>query len=420
MAAVTRSLRPGTILRYLRKVSEAVADADDYPEVLRAVVQGAVSELADEAALFVVGSDARLYRRARAHTEEGTPRSDVVVGGPLPRSSTHPAAVACEAGAMSVQEEGEALPEVVSLERGVPTSGSTLRATQVALPLWRDREAVGALHLMLGGGRTYGMDELELLAELGHAVSLALENARLRREARDASRAKADFLSVMSHELRTPLTAVVGYADLLEAGIPGPVNEGQQTHLQRIKESAWSLLELIDGILGYARYEGEEPDVRVEVVEPADLVEDAVAVYRSSLREKGLDLDVEIPPGLPAFRTDREKAVRILLHVLSNAHKFTDAGDVHIRIDRDEDWIHFIVRDSGPGIPREDMSAIFEPFWQGQRADTRRHGGTGMGLSLARRLTELLSGRLQVDSEVGKGTTVHLSLPREGPHPTFP
>ncbi|MBW3535072.1 MAG: GAF domain-containing sensor histidine kinase [Gemmatimonadetes bacterium] len=417
---MTRSLRPGIILRYLRRVSEAVSQADDYAEVLRAVVEGAVIDLADEAALFVVGSDTRLYRRAWARVEDGSVRSDAVVGGPLPRGSTHPAAVACEAAAMSVQSEGEELPEVVSLEPGMPASRSDRRMTAVALPLWRDGEPVGALHLALGDGRTYGSDELELLAELGHAVSLALENARLRREARDAGRAKADFLSVMSHELRTPLTAVVGYADLLEAGIPGPVNEGQQTHLQRIKENAWSLLELIDGILGYARYEGEEPDVRVEVVEPAELVEDAVGVYRSSLREKGLELEVEVPPGLPAFRTDREKAVRILLHVMSNAHKFTDAGAVHIGIDHDEDWIHFVIRDSGPGIPREDMGAIFEPFWQGQRADTRRHGGTGMGLSLARRLTELLSGRLQVDSEVGKGTTVHLSLPREGPHPTFP
>lgn len=419
---MTGSVQSGVILRYLRRITEVVPAADEYADVLRAVVEGAVPDLADEAALFVVGSDGRLYRRARARTddeEDDRSLSDTVVGGPLPRTSTHPAAVACEAGATAVLEEGEDVPEVLAPGRG-PAPGPRAKIAALGLPLWREGEPAGALYLSFPSGRAYAPEEMELISQVGHTVSMALENARLRREAREARRAKADFLSVMSHELRTPLTAVVGYADLLEAGIPGPVTEAQQIHLQRIKESAWSLLELIDGILGYARYEGEEPDMNVEVVEPAALVDDAVEVYRSSLREKGLELDLEVPPGLPAFRTDREKAVRILLHVLSNAHKFTDSGAVRIRVDRDDDWIHFMVEDSGPGIPREDMSAIFEPFWQGQRADTRRHGGTGMGLSLARRLSELLSGRLQVESEVGKGTTVHLSLPREGPHPTFP
>ena len=177
---------------------------------------------------------------------------------------------------------------------------------------------------------------------------------------------------------------------------------------------------MIDGILAYARYEGENPDLKLDVVRPEHLVDDAVTIYRSSLREKGLELTSDMGHDLPAFRTDREKASRILLQLLSNAHKFTDQGEVGVRVRHDQDWISFTVQDTGAGIPVRDMEHIFEPFWQGQKADTRTAGGTGMGLSLAKRMTELLGGELEVKSRAGQGTTVRFALPREGPRPNFP
>ena len=177
---------------------------------------------------------------------------------------------------------------------------------------------------------------------------------------------------------------------------------------------------MIDGILGYARYEGQDPDLRLDLVRPHDLVADAIAVYRGSMREKGLELKVTMGDGLPDLRTDREKASRILLHIFSNAHKFTDQGEVRLTVSHDDEQVHFTVEDTGAGIPQRDMAHIFEPFWQGQKADTRTAGGTGMGLSLAKRLTELLCGELTVESRPGQGTTVRLSLPREGPQPSFP
>ncbi|MSR36329.1 MAG: HAMP domain-containing histidine kinase [Gemmatimonadetes bacterium] len=224
----------------------------------------------------------------------------------------------------------------------------------------------------------------------------------------------------MSHELRTPLTAVVGYTDLLEAGIPGPVNEGQIVHLSRIKESAWELLEMIDGILGYARYEGQDTELRLDLVRPEDLVTDAVAVYRSSIREKGLELKLDLAQGLPAIRTDRDKASRVLLQLLSNAHKFTDEGEVRMSVSDTPEHVLFVIEDTGAGIPSRDMEHVFEPFWSDQKADTRTAGGTGMGLSLAKRLTELLSGELSLDSRPGQGTRARLTIPHEGPKPSFP
>jgi signal transduction histidine kinase len=276
---------------------------------------------------------------------------------------------------------------------------------------------VGALWLGRLPGRRYLQGDLDLILDLGDRVSQMLDNRRLRREVRSAQRAKADFLAVVNHELRTPLTAVVGYADLLEAGIPGPVTEKQRRQLVRIKESAWDLLELIDGILGYARYEGEHPDIHIRKVDPEALLHDAVRVVEAAAEEKGLNVRVEASRPLPLFPTDVEKARRVLFHLLSNAVKFTPEGEVCVRIGADADWVVFSISDTGIGIRPEERDAIFEPFWQGERPETRTAGGAGMGLSLALKLTELLSGRIEVDSEVGQGSTFTLRFPRGGPRP---
>lgn len=407
------------MLRYLRAVAELPVEAKDQG-ALRSVVDAAVPSMADEASLFIRGGDGRLHpvvwavRGPRDNREPPTARL------PIARDDPHPAMVAARLGALAYLTEDGGPPAIFTGEAPPPFDPRGARIREVGLPIVRERDVVGALHLSMARARRYDAADLDPLITVGRALSVALENTRLRREAREARRAKADFLSVMSHELRTPLTAVVGYADLLEAGIPGPVNEGQVGHLGRIKESAWELLEMIDGILGYARYEGEEPELRIDLVRPQELVDDAIAVYRSSFREKGLDLKVDMGEGLPAFRTDREKASRILLQLLSNAHKFTDQGEVRITVRHAPDQVQFTVEDTGAGIPPNHMAHIFEPFWQGQQADTRTTGGTGMGLSLAKRLTELLSGELLVESRAGQGTRVRLFLPREGPQPSFP
>ena len=415
-------LKPREVLRYLAQVAELPVEPRD-DAALSTLVRGAVPALADEAVLFVLASDGRLHRAAQASRSASRGGETVVDGegdAVLPRESSHPAVVAIRMGTLAYLAQGERVPVAYTGEAPVAQDSARARIQSVAVPILREGEPVAVFHLCLGGGRHFSVSDLDLIATVGRALSLSLESARLRREAKDARRAKADFLSVMSHELRTPLTAVVGYADLLEAGIPGPVNEGQIGHLGRIKESAWELLELIDGILGYARYEGESPELTVEVVRPEELIADAVTVFRSSMREKGLELVVEHGADLPAFQTDREKASRVLLHLLSNAQKFTDRGEVRLSVTHDPERIVFLVSDTGAGIPPRDMEHIFEPFWQGQKPDTRTAGGTGMGLSLARRLTEMLSGELRVDSETGKGTSARFVLPREGPHPSFP
>jgi signal transduction histidine kinase len=405
---VTASLDLRAALETLRSAAPAVAAADETDEALRVVVAALVPHVADSAEAFVVGNDGHLHRKAGAPIGPGnlTGETDHL------RESSHPVAVVVRNDAPALRD-GEGTTAVM----GSGAGGFPGAFTGVALPLHRDDQPLGALWLCRRPDRRYRREDLELLIDLGERVSQMLENRRLRREVRSAQRAKADFLAVVNHELRTPLTAVVGYADLLEAGIPGPVTEKQRRHLVRIKESAWDLLELIDGILGYARYEGENPDVNVRMVDPVALLQDAIRVVEAAAEEKGLRVAVDTQEALPTFPTDPEKARRVLFHLLSNAVKFTQEGDICVTIRAEAEWIVFSVTDTGIGIRPEERESIFEPFWQGERPETRTTGGAGIGLSLAQKLTELLSGEIDVDSEVGHGSTFTVRLPRQGPRP---
>jgi signal transduction histidine kinase len=395
------------LLESLRSAAHDVQAADEIDDALRIVVATLVPHVADVAEAFVVGNDGHLHRRALA-PDGGAPSEDEP---DRLRDPDHPVAMVVRNGGAVLLDGGG--PIVVG-SHGAAFPGAF---TGVALPLLRDDQPLGALWLTRRQGRRYRQEDLELLLDLGERVSQMLDNRRLRREVRSAQRAKADFLAVVNHELRTPLTAVVGYADLLEAGIPGPVTEKQRRHLARIKESAWDLLELIDGILGYARYEGEHPDVTIRLVEPEALLQDAIRVVESAAEEKGLRITADAAGPLPAFPTDPEKARRVLFHLLSNAVKFTLEGEVCVTIRSDAEWIVFSVTDTGIGIRPEERNSIFEPFWQGERPETRTTGGAGMGLSLAQKLTELLSGEIEVDSEVGRGSTFIVRFPRQGPRP---
>jgi signal transduction histidine kinase len=401
------------VLSSLRRAAPDVAAAERTEDALRAVVEALVPHVADFAEIFVIGNDGRLHRKA-ASTEGEV---DLVGAEDEAHAAAldHPASLAVRERAAAALLDGDRPPTILSAGSNATPPPDDFAS--IALPLLRDDQAVGALWLGRLPGRRYLQGDLDLILDLGDRVSQMLDNRRLRREVRSAQRAKADFLAVVNHELRTPLTAVVGYADLLEAGIPGPVTEKQRRQLVRIKESAWDLLELIDGILGYARYEGEHPDIHIRKVDPEALLHDAVRVVEAAAEEKGLNVRVEASRPLPLFPTDVEKARRVLFHLLSNAVKFTPEGEVCVRIGADADWVVFSISDTGIGIRPEERDAIFEPFWQGERPETRTAGGAGMGLSLALKLTELLSGRIEVDSEVGQGSTFTLRFPRGGPRP---
>lgn len=237
------------------------------------------------------------------------------------------------------------------------------------------------------------------------------KTARARDAAQAASRAKSQFLATMSHELRTPLTGIVGYADLLESEVFGPLNDRQKDKLVRIKAGAWHLKAVIDEILTFARVEAGREEVRSGMVDVVALAREALALVEPQARSKGLGLHATLPETPVRVITDAGKLRQIFLNLLGNAVKFTDRGSVSLDLALDDAWLEFRVSDTGPGIPPHELDRIFEPFTQVDQEMTRTKGGTGLGLAVTQRLIQLLGGEVRVQSEVGRGSTFTGRIP---------
>lgn len=262
----------------------------------------------------------------------------------------------------------------------------------------------------------------ELLDQLREVNSRLLDSslreAELAERAEAASDAKSTFLATMSHELRTPLTAIIGYEELLADGLFGPVSELQQRHLARIKLSAKHLLSLIDQILTLARVEAGREVLGLEDIGVGELVDWMAAIIEPLARAKGLAFAVH---GLDAeaatmhLHTDATKVRQILANLLGNAVKFTDRGQVALTVDGDDRTVTFRIRDTGIGIAPADLDRVFDAFWQVEQRPTRMVGGSGLGLSVSRRLARLLGGDVTVESVPKEGSTFILTLPIDGP-----
>jgi PAS domain S-box-containing protein len=238
------------------------------------------------------------------------------------------------------------------------------------------------------------------------------ELLRAKEVAEKASLAKSQFLAVMSHELRTPLAGVIGFADLLESEVLGPVNAKQRESLARIKASSWHLVGIIDDILTISRAEAGKEEVEIESVDLTTLTREVVRIVEPQAESTGLELRINDGGPLP-LRTDPRKVRQILINLIGNAVKYGRNGTVTVTIDADAvDAVLVKVTDNGPGIAAEDLDRIFEPFTQVDSSHSRRGSGVGLGLAISRRLARLLRGDVLVVSTPGQGSTFTLRLPR--------
>ena len=248
-----------------------------------------------------------------------------------------------------------------------------------------------------------------------HAERARAEAETARAEAERANNSKTDFLAVMSHELRTPLTAIMGYEELLSDGITGPVTELQRQQLGRINASARHLLGLIDEILTFARVDIGRERVRYESMSVNHTLSDAAILVQPMAADKKLQFVVELLDEDQAIQTDGTKLRQMLVNLLSNGIKFTDVGEVRVECSVSEGALEVRIADTGCGIPAENIEDVFEPFWQAEQTATRKTGGTGLGLSVTRKLARLLGGDVTVASKMGSGTTFLLTLPMKAP-----
>jgi len=233
------------------------------------------------------------------------------------------------------------------------------------------------------------------------------------RRVTEANRLKTEFLANMSHELRSPLNGIIGFTELLYDGKLGPLPEKPRTFLNRIHGSALHLLELINGVLDLSKVEAGHLEFQPELISLPDVIHDVAATLEASACERQITLQVQLQPGLQNVITDPGRLKQILFNYISNAVKFTDQGGrvvVRASLDGDSEF-RIEVEDTGPGIAREDFPRLFVEFQQLDSTRAKRFQGTGLGLSLTKKLTEAQGGRVGVESVPGKGSTFFAVLP---------
>ena len=244
------------------------------------------------------------------------------------------------------------------------------------------------------------------------AQAAELEAKRARAEAESANQSKSAFLATMSHELRTPLNAIGGYAQLMEEGISGPLTEKQREYLKRVRLSQRHLETLINDVLNFAKLEAGRLDFEITEFGLPDGLSSVVALVEPQAGEKGIRFDFRDGDRGCVVRADRDKMLQIVLNLVSNAVKFTLAGgSITLDWSCDGGAVRIRVADTGIGIPRDKLAAVFEPFVQVDRNLVGASHGTGLGLTISRDLARRMGGDLTVESEVGVGSTFTLVLP---------
>ena len=237
-----------------------------------------------------------------------------------------------------------------------------------------------------------------------------LQEKELGELARAGERAKGEFLAVMSHEVRTPLNSILGFSELLlrTAGMPPEC----QDYAQTITSSGRALLRILDDVLDFSRLEAGRLEIEKVVFQPRSVLDDIFVLMRKAAVEKGLDLTMAVDDDVPLnLEGDGGRLRQILLNLVGNSIKFTERGRIIISVEARGSEYRFTVKDTGPGIPSEQIGKIFQPFTQADSSISRRHGGAGMGLAISRRLAELMGGRLEVSSKVGEGSEFFVSIP---------
>jgi signal transduction histidine kinase/CheY-like chemotaxis protein len=295
--------------------------------------------------------------------------------------------------------------------------------TMLGVPMLAGENVVGVITLWRVDVDAFDERTVEIGTAFAAQGAIAIQNGQLflalqrrERELDVAGRHKSEFLASMSHELRTPLNAVIGFSDVLLERMFGDLNDRQEEYVRDIRDSGRHLLELINEILDLSKVEAGRMELEVAALSLPDLLEHGMAMIRERAARHRIAVTLEIAPQVGVVWADELKLKQVVLNLLTNAVKFTpDGGAVDVRADVDGDEARITVRDTGIGIAEAEQARIFEAFQRGGRQARAGTEGTGLGLTLSKRIVDLHGGRLWMTSEPGAGSTFGFAIPVRRP-----
>jgi signal transduction histidine kinase len=414
-------------VRLLTETREALEQQKASAEVLRAIS----SSISDTAPVFdkilqscehlfagaivginIVGQDGMLHSVAfhGNHRDEFQRRFPVPLNAD---SSTWLAIVERRVVHFPDVEHGDGVP--LGAREGCKTLG--IKSVLFAPLLW-EGEGIGAIFVGRDHVCPFTGNEIALLKSFADQAAIAIENVRLfneiqakNRQLEIASRHKSEFLANMSHELRTPLNAIIGFTRIVMRRSREQIEAKQYENLEKILSSGQHLLALINSILDLAKVEAGRVEVTPGEVGLSQLLESYVRTIEPLVKADAVTLERAFDGALPQMYVDEEKLRQTVINLLSNAAKFTARGSIRLRANASIDAVVISVSDTGVGIAPDKLEVIFEQFAQADAGSTRVYGGTGLGLTIARRLARLMGGELIAESVLGSGSTFTLTLP---------
>ncbi len=400
-------------LKALEEIGRAVASSLDLNSLLNTIVTRAVElSKADAGAIYSYDPSREVFELAEAHGVEQAFR-DAIRAVEIKRDAS--------AMGFSAQKREPICIADLTAAPNYPLKDVTLRAgfhSVLVVPLLTQDECLGALVVQRRATGDFPANTVGLMQTFAHQSVLAMKNARLFREVDRKGRElaianahKDQFFANMSHELRTPLNGMLGFAELLTDGLYGQLPDKALEVLDLMQKDGKHLLSLINDVLDISKIDAGQLKLSLDDYSLQGIVDTVVATAGSLARAKAIEIKTDIAPDLPVGRGDGRRLTQVLLNIVGNAIKFTDAGSVEIRAKAVNGHFNIAVKDTGPGIPVEDQARIFEEFQQVDNSSTRQKGGTGLGLSISRRLIEVHGGEIGLESQLGVGSTFNIVLP---------